>query len=437
MSVARSFSTYVPWLTYTFQQPSRIGLTHAVSGLAGGVSYAICVGYQSASGPNTNAKGRISYTSDGKIWSPVSTTSFGNNSVNVVAYGNGTFVAAGHGNTIATAAESAITSWTQRTSPIAGTTNYWKWAKYIDGKFWLQGSSNNNLYYSTDGITWSQGAGLGETLRVNDAVDYQTRGDLFYFGSTVQYPWVAVYGKPFQATSTAHAAILIEGATQSAVTRVDVTESNAGSQWPLYFDEDKRLLIKVSETTATMSNRGFHQQIVVNTASVTTGDIPVGYFPLGSNRQNLHPWFPNLNSVDVQAYENVAANASQINTNVYTQGVDAAGLNVAYSRAHYDFSDGYYNCIFPNSGYGGIMNVAFSPQTLLRVAPPQVMALHKWGSIDSDLYGGGAGWGYAHWTRFKGMSIGAYNPTGVRNNVEGYFLGVPTVRSMETTTTYK
>ena len=426
MSVARSFSTYVPWHTFNLKPASRVGILHQVNDVVGGTSYAIAVGHQTGT-VSATAIGRISYTSDGKVWSSVSTTSFGNNGINGVAYGNGTFLAVGFGGLIATASESAITTWTQRTPPV--TLTAWGWCKFIDGKFWITGSGSATLYYSTDGITWNTGATMVDSLRnaTNPiSTNQYAAGDLFYLGSSYAYPWIGIHGKPFTAGATYHYSIMISGATSSSGTVIYPTNTNTGSQWPLHFPEDNRFLVKT--INGQTDGNGFHQQININVSSVTTGNVPVG-LPEFNNISSAHMFFPAIWPKEPLSFAN-GTSFAQINTTAYTQG---NGSDSVDNRTHYVFNDGYYNAIFSNQSLFGLWNVPFSADSLEISSSPQIIGKSRFNSNNSFE---STALRHARWTKFKGMTIGIASSR-ESGTIDSYYLGTPTIRTLGTTTSYK
>ena len=115
-----------------------------VKGITYGGTQFVAVGYYSNGG-------LINYSSDGKSWNNVATTSFGTSDINNVAYGGGRYVAVGEDGKIAYSTNA--TSWTAVTASTFGESDIYG-VTYGNGKFVAVGE-NGKMAYSTDGTKWT------------------------------------------------------------------------------------------------------------------------------------------------------------------------------------------------------------------------------------------------------------------------------------------
>jgi hypothetical protein len=131
--------------------------------------------------------GKISYSSDGITWTPVTGNTLSSMQINGIAYGNNRFVAVGEGGEIAYSSDG--TAWTLiPESPFTETGGI----TYGNGKFvvggsamWVEGvweeEGGAMIAYSADGITWNRVTDLPFPLGFGriSAVAYNGNGEYF------------------------------------------------------------------------------------------------------------------------------------------------------------------------------------------------------------------------------------------------------------------
>jgi len=110
-------------------------------------------------------KGKMLYSSDGIIWTEVSTTTFGTSNIRNIAYGNGSFVAVGLSGKMAYSIDGI--NWTA--VPNSGTasgpfgTNNIEGIAFGNGLF-VAGGASGKIAYSSDGINWISQDGTASTF---------------------------------------------------------------------------------------------------------------------------------------------------------------------------------------------------------------------------------------------------------------------------------
>jgi len=417
MSVARNSIKKVPSYTYTFKNYYGSGLGGNLYGAAASPTVAIAIGVATAStGAATTNRGVIYYTTDGNVWSSVSTTTFGNNSIIACAYGNNTFVAVGYGNIIATSPGTSGSTWTARTSAITGNYTY---LTFQGGYFLAKTASSNNIAYSTDGITWTSGVSVPATIY---SYDSGSRGGIFYISQNPSTSrWLHCNGTDFNTVTTTSQFYVMDGITNTANT--NNIQRSGSSRHPQYF-ADGRFLIQTSEISAS-DNPGFHSLLNTTDLGSVEGfpsqrgyaDGNIGFFPYVEPSDEILP-------VTTTPY----ANALAIKYSVANGAATVAG----YKRAYYVYNDGYYNCLFAGNGsgtmpfYTPLINASFNGETMSFVSRPQTLGSGYAGqSVWSQLGSFRYGMQYAFDITFKGKN---YIFSGGSNNVNGsnYLVGTQT-----------
>jgi len=356
MSVARNSTSRFPYYTYKDHSNFGNGMNGIrLLGAAASPTVLIVVGTLTAPGATMAGSGSVIKTStDGLVWSSVATTSFGNNSVTQIAYGNNTFVAMGASNTIATSPGTSGTTWTQRTSPAAGT-DFWGYLTFQNGLF-VATNGATGVFTSTDGITWTAGA----SITVSSMTTWSSigrGGGIFYIENNPSSArWLQVRGNTFGTASATHFEIY-ENIASTGTTYQNFSNSNAGSYGAQWIEEDDKLIVSVaSNTTAGFSAHAS----VLNTAAPTalaTQDFPNAAIPNGIFFPSV---LPTVASISIGS-STASAGIAQFSD--FTQiKAGNAGNGTNTRKALYVYNDGYYNCLYVstaayplNTNFGGIL----------------------------------------------------------------------------------
>jgi hypothetical protein len=359
MSFSRNYMTRYPYYTYKDHRSFGNGMNGMrLLGAAASPTALIVVGTNTAfESPYTSGAGSVmKISTDGIIWSNVTSTSFGSNGITQIAYGNDVFVAMGASNLIATSPGTSGTTWTQRTSPASGT-NPWGYLTFQNGYF-IACNGSTGIFRSTDGITWSAGASITVNAMTTWLTTSGRSGGIFYIENNPSTArWLQVYGQLFSTTTQTHFA-LFQDITSSGTASSSFTRDNSGSYGAQWIPEDNRLIVSVAQnTTAGFSGHASSLHAMEPTSTESSKNFPDSLIPAGV-------FFPSV----LPVYATVQIGSSTASTPI-SQYADLVNIGVGGSGAAttkkslYVYNDGYYNCLYvtstaipANTNYGGIIH---------------------------------------------------------------------------------
>lgn len=189
-------TTGLKWITNPIKS-----YTQRIAPLGAAATYA--VNYIASDGTNFVAVGENGYlyeSSDGITWTS-RTSGFGSNDIDCVAFGNGLWVAVGQNGTISTSTDRV--TWTTRTSNMS--TNQINFVAYLNSNWVAVGdgggaTNTGGITYSSDGITWTrvnQSLTVGATYNsiiyngTNYVVGATNSTNNYLYSSTLGGTWTA------------------------------------------------------------------------------------------------------------------------------------------------------------------------------------------------------------------------------------------------------
>ena len=426
MSVGRNHLTRAPFYKFGSVPIHGSGLRGYIRDLAASPTCIIAVGANTATRTSSGGGSRMWTSTDGKVWTAVSTTSFGNSSVDFIAYGNNTFVALGGDNLIATSPGTSGTSWTQRTSPVAGSSP-WNYITFQNGLFVIQNNASYTLYYSSDGITWSTGPNPNNAIGKFHQ-DFSRAGGIFYIDSNDSTSrWLVAVGNEYNTTAGFTHFIVLD-AMSSTGSRTDITASGFASFAPYWEPSVRKLIVATSPNSAT-ANAGFHNLVAVNYQTASLNQSP----DVGSQGQRF---FPVLAPREIiQQYTTAGTIMSNHLTTMRINATPTAALR----KSVYFFNDGWWNCIFinqgdqVNNGYDNhYINVAFHNDTTEYASDIQRFGGGK-GSSESQVTSTDLNnLTYVAQVQFKDLAIIMPNATNGNAVGRSYLLGKRSIKGVTT-----
>jgi hypothetical protein len=130
-----------------------------VSGIVWGGGLFVAAGDAVGNAADWTLDGRMIYSADGKRWTAVEDTSFGDNPIHALAWGNGTFVAAGFMGKMAYSYDGI--HWNAVTEKPFGNSSIYDiaWGSTSSGGIFVAAADRGRMAYSSDGIHWQTTAG--------------------------------------------------------------------------------------------------------------------------------------------------------------------------------------------------------------------------------------------------------------------------------------
>jgi hypothetical protein len=426
MSVGRNHLTRAPFYRFGSVPIHGSGLRGYIRDLAASPTWIIAVGANTATRTATAGGSRMWTSTDGRVWTSVSTTSFGNSSVDYIAYGNNTFVALGGANLIATSPGTSGTTWTQRTSPASGSST-WRYITFQNGLFIIQNGAAQTLYYSSDGITWSTGPNPNVTLGKFYQDNSRASGIFYIDNNDSTSRWLVAVGNDYNTTAGFTHFIVLD-AMSSTGNATNITATGYASFAPYWEPSVRKLIVATSPNSAT-ANAGFHNLVSVNfdTASLNqspdVGQFGQRFFPVIAPREII------------QQYTTTGTIMSNHLTTMRINATPTAALR----KAVYFFNDGWWNCVFinqgdqVNNGYDAYyVNVAFHDDTTEYASDIQRFGGGK-GTAESQVTSAGLNnLTYVAQVQFKDLAIVMPNYTSGNAIGHAYLLGKRSIRGVTT-----